>query len=236
MLDPQVLSGSVAVLVPAGGAGTRMGSTRKQFRELGGAPLLVHTLRVFDAHPGVTSLFVSAPADRCDELSRELGAYGIEKLAAVVVGGATRQRSVAAALAAVPRTVEIVLVHDAVRPFVSAHEIQAVIDAVARTGAAALALPVADTLRRAEGEVFGETVPREGFYRMQTPQGFKAGLLREAFRTAEQEGVDATDDVALVQRIGHPVHVVPGSARNFKITTPEDWALAEDLFHQMSGS
>lgn len=205
-----------------------MGSTRKQFRLLSGEPVLVRTLRQFDRHPEIDALYVAAPSDRVADLRDELARSGLDKLAAVVPGGTTRQQSVAAAFRAVEGA-SLVLVHDAVRPFVSDEEISAVIAEARRSGAAAIAIPVADTLRRVEGGCFRDTVDRSGLYRMQTPQGFRADWLRDAFRIAEEAGLDFTDDVALVQHTGRIVHLVEGHARNFKITTPADWELAEAL-------
>lgn len=222
--------GEVAVLIPAAGQGTRMGGPRKQFRRLGGEPLLVQTLRVFETHPEVNHLLVAAPSEATGPLEAELRGAGLKKLGGVVSGGATRQASVAAALRAVPPEVAVVLVHDAVRPFVRAAHISAIIRAVREEGAAALAVPVTDTLRRAVGPHFGETVPRESLYRMQTPQGFQRAWFEAAHEKAAEHGFFATDDVELIQRLGWPVRIVPGSPANVKITTPEDWLMALHLW------
>lgn len=227
----------VAVLVPAAGEGTRLGGPRKQFRTLGDRPLLVQTLFPFERHPAVGHLVVAVPEGGIQDVSDRLQAEGLSTLTAVVRGGSSRQASVRHALRAVPSEVEVVLVHDAVRPFVAADEVGALVDAVRTHGAAALALPVADTLRRGDENTFGETVSRDGLYRMQTPQGFRREWLEEAHRAAAAEDVTATDDVGLVQRVGHDVHVVEGSRRNVKITTPADWAFAQqlwDVWTQMS--
>ncbi len=222
--------GEVAVLVPAAGQGTRLGGTRKQFRTLGGQPLLIQTLRAFERHPAVDRVIVAAPPDRMRETSDALQAAGITKLLAVVSGGASRQESVRLALRAVPTTAGVILVHDAVRPFITADAIEAVIDAVRHRGAAALAVPLVDTLRRGTENMFEETVPRAGLYRMQTPQGARRALFEAAHRQAARDGFTASDDVELVQQLGHDVRIVTGSPRNVKITTPEDWALAEQLW------
>ena len=224
---------STCVLVPAAGQGTRLGGRRKQFRLLGEAPLLVQTLRRFDRHPLVTHLVAAGPSGEVEEVGRDLRDAGLEKLHAVVEGGATRQESVGRALAAAPEGCEVVLVHDAVRPFVGAEQVQAVIEAVVQHGAAALAVPVADTLRRAADARFDETVPRDGLWRMQTPQGFRRDLFAEAHALAREHGWQATDDMDLVQRTGHPVHVVEGSPLKFKVTTPADWTLAQQLWPLM---
>lgn len=220
----------VAVLIPAAGEGRRLGGTPKQFRTLGEHPLLVQVLLLFERHPAVGHVVVAAPPDHVQEVSDRLQAEGPSTLMAVVSGGEHRQASVRHALRAVPNSVEIVLVHDAARPFVTAAQVQAVVQAVRAEGAASLALPVADTLRRGKDGVFGETVAREALYRMQTPQGFRRAWLEEAHRSAAADGVVATDDVALVQRIGYDAHLVEGHRRNFKITTPDDWTLAQHLW------
>lgn len=219
------------MLVPAAGEGSRLGGPRKQFRTLGGRPLLVQVLLVFERHPDVGHLVVAVPEDHVQEVSERLQAEGLGKLTAVVSGGDSRQSSVRHALRAVPAPVEVVLVHDAVRPFVEADEVQSVIASVRAHGAASLAMPVADTLRHAADDVFGETVPRRDLYRMQTPQGFRRAWLEEAHRAAQQnDGQPATDDVGLVQRLGRDVHLVQGRRRNFKITTAGDWEMAQQLW------
>jgi 2-C-methyl-D-erythritol 4-phosphate cytidylyltransferase len=224
--------GSVAVVIPAAGVGRRMGgradAPRKQFRTLGGAPVLVRTLEVFERHPAVDALVVAGPVGEAEALRDELGAAGLTKLHAVVEGGATRQASVGRGLAAVPPDTDLVLVHDAVRPFLPADRLTAVIDAARAHGAAALAIPSADTVRRAESDDFGATVPRDGLWRMQTPQAFRLDVLRTAHAQAGE--VTGTDEVELVQRTGHAVRIVEGSALTFKITTPDDWTLAEALW------
>lgn len=217
-------------MVPAAGEGSRLGGTRKQFRTLGGQPLLVQVLRVFDQHPDVDHVVVVAPEAHVSEVDERLRADGIEALSDVVAGGASRRGSVRRGLQAVPTAATIVLVHDAVRPFVQASEVSAVIQAVQAHGAASLALPVADTLRRAEDQVFGDTVARRNLYRMQTPQGFRRAWLEAAHRAAADSEWTATDDVELVQRTGRDVQLVRGSRRNFKITRPGDWELAQQLW------
>lgn len=228
--ESSVRSEEVAVLIPAAGQGRRLGGPPKQFRELGKHPVLAQVLLTFEWHPAVGHAVVAAPEDRVTEVTDRLQAEGFSILTAVVSGGRDRQASVRHALRAVPDAVRTVLVHDAARPFVAAAQIQAVVQTAQNDGAASLAVPVADTLRRGESGHFGNTVSREGLYRMQTPQGFRRGWLERAHRRAASGDGAATDDVALVQRVGHDVTRVPGSRRNFKITTPEDWSLAQQLW------
>ena len=225
MADP--MPGQVAVLIPAAGKGTRLGGVSKQFRNLGGAPLLWRTLRAFERHDAIDHLVVAAPSGIVSALEEELLCNGFSKLLAVVRGGATRANSVRRALESVTSGVEIVLVHDAVRPFVEARLITEIINAARSRGAAALGLAAVDTMRHAARAMYTTTLERRGLYRMQTPQGFKRVLLEAAYKAS---GEEATDDAELVQRLGHSVAVVAGSPCNFKITTREDWALAQLLW------
>lgn len=218
--------GKVAVLIAAAGRGKRMGGARKQFRELGGKPVLVQTLFVFERHPGVDYILVATPREAVRPLRQELRRVGVTKLVGVVAGGDTRQASVLAALEAVPDDVGVVLVHDAVRPFVREGLVTQVIDCVRTDGAGSPAIQVTDTLRKGSDGFFRETIDRNGLFRMQTPQGFRRDWLLEAHGRAMEDEYEATDDVDLVRRIGHDVRIVPGSEDNVKITTPDDWERA----------
>ena len=224
-------SGQVAVIIPAAGQGTRLGGHRKQFRVLGGKSVLVQTLMVFERHASVDHIIVATPEDAVTPLGFELKRVGISKLLEVVPGGDSRQASVRAALDVVPQEVDVVLVHDAVRPFVRMSRVSAVIETTRRLGACSLAISISDTVRKIElpdnDEIsFGETVPREELVRVQTPQGFRPDWLRDAHDEALNMDVHATDDVDLVQRLGHNVYPVSGCALNVKITTPQDWETA----------
>lgn len=225
-----LIEGPVAALIPAGGRGMRLGGPRKQFRRLGDEPVLVHTLRVFDRHPDVDHLVVAVPAEAREALLVELCRVGLSKLTAVVAGGQSRCDSVRAALAATAPEVGILLVHDAVRPFVDAHQIEAVVQGVRRSGAAALGIAVMDTMRYGQNGKFGETVSRTGLYRMQTPQGFRRDWFESAHRLAKEQRFTATDDVGIVKNRGHAVEIIAGNWRNLKITTPEDWEFAQLLW------
>lgn len=221
----------VGVLIPAGGRGERAGGGEpKQLRTIAGQPMLLRTLRPFASHPDVGQIVVALPAPWCDEPPGWLAELTGDRLR-IVRGGATRAASVGSALAALAPDLAVVLVHDAARPFVTAEEIDAVIGA-ARSGRSALpALPVADTLKRAldDGRVV-ETVSRPGLWRALTPQGFPRAVLARAFeRAARENDWRATDDAGMVEALGEPVHVLAGAPRNIKITTPEDFALAEAM-------
>ena len=224
------MAGTVGAVLPAGGSGRRMaapGRPAKQFRTLGGAPLVVHAARAFARHPEIGLVIVVVPAGDEAATATSLAEHEVE--ADVVTGGHSRQSSVGRGLAAVPAGLETVLVHDAVRPFVTQSVIGSVTDAARRHGASAAALPVADTLRLGgEGPLFGETVPRDGLWAMQTPQAARRDWLVRAHANAA--GWEATDEVGLLQRMGHPVHIVEGDPRTFKVTRPSDWRLAEALW------
>ncbi|HEU4368676.1 MAG TPA: 2-C-methyl-D-erythritol 4-phosphate cytidylyltransferase [Methylomirabilota bacterium] len=212
----------VAVLIPAGGVGTRLGRrTPKQFLRLRDATILGATLRHFTRHPAVRAVVVAAPAAHLAR-TRRLVARAGRCPVDVVAGGASRQESVWLALQAAPPDAEIVLVHDAVRPFIERRLIDAVVAKATAHGAAVCALPIAETIKRVRDGVVETTLDRSGLWAVQTPQGFRHALLREAHEKARRDGVVGTDDAALVERLGQPVRVVAGLAGNLKITTPED--------------
>lgn len=215
--------------MPAAGRGVRLGGERKQLRRLGGAPVVVQTLRAFERCAAAGPLIVAGPPAETDAFRDRLKEAGISDLYAVVEGGSSRQASVQRALEAAPEEAEVVLIHDAVRPFVEGRHIRNVVEAAHAHGAAALAVPASDTLRRGRGGQFAETIDRQGCFLMQTPQGFRRQLLEEAFAHADFTA-PATDDVALVQAAGYDVRIVKGDRRNFKITTPADWQLAQALW------
>jgi len=219
------MNADVAVLIPAAGLGRRLGGARKQFRMLGDRMLLLQTLLRFERHSEVDHIVVAVNGGQDVETAIRVG--GVSKLAAIVEGGSTRQESVRIALSMVPGGVGVVLVHDAVRPFVLDEEISRVIELARKEGAASMGVPVADTLRKGERGCFGETVPRDGLYRMQTPQGFRRDWIEAAHEMARTRGFVATDDVELVQRCGYRVRLVEGGDHNLKITTPADLAWAQ---------
>ena len=214
-------------MIPAAGRGARMGGKRKQLRCLGNAPLLRQTVLAFDRHPEIHHIIVVAPVDALKDVKAMLS--GLEKLAGIVAGGVTRQKSVSNGIEALPDATDIVLVHDAARPFIDADVIANTIRAVARYGAAAVAVPVTDTVRYGREHVFMDSISRDNLYAMQTPQGFRRQMLEEnVYMRAEH--ACTTDDVAIVQGQGWPVHIVDGRSHNIKITTPEDWILAEQMW------
>ena len=214
----------IAVLIPAGGIGARLGRrTPKQFLRVGREAILAATVGHFRRHPRVAAIIVAAPGAHLARARRLLGA-GVT----VVAGGATRQESVRLALEAAPPGVRVALVHDAVRPFITRALVDAVLAAARADGAAICALPVAETVKRVHDGVVETTIERAGLWTVQTPQAFHAEVLREAHDKARRDGVAGTDDAMLVERLGHRVRVVPGLAGNVKITTPDDLRRARD--------
>jgi 2-C-methyl-D-erythritol 4-phosphate cytidylyltransferase len=211
----------VAVLIPAGGIGARLGHRMpKQFLPLGREPILTATLRHFRRHPRVGDVVVAVPAAHVERARRALRGRGAALK--VVVGGGTRQESVWLALQAASASAAVVLVHDAVRPFLTRALIDALIDAAERDGAAICGLPIAETVKRVRDGLVEGTLDREGLWAVQTPQAFRAALLREAHEKARRDGFVGTDEAMLVERLGHSVRMVPGSADNVKITTADD--------------
>ncbi len=227
---------SVFVILPAAGIGTRMasaGNAPKQFLSLGGLPMLIHSLRAFLAVPRITAVYVAVRDSEQPRLRELLAEHSLLDRVTVVQGGDARQESVANALSSLPSTSDedIVLVHDAVRPLIDPGTIERTIDAVAKHGAAIVGMPAVDTIkqveRTADGALVTSTIPRELIVHAQTPQGATVPLMRRAFDEAASDEFIGTDESSLLERAGIPVHVVPGSARNFKVTQPGDLDIAE---------
>ncbi len=219
----------ITAIIPAGGAGTRLGSrTPKQFLKVAGVPILAATVRHFASHPDIDRVVVAAPPKLVHRTERLLRKYARGVRLSVVAGGAERQESVWQALRAAPADTEIIVVHDAVRPFITRPLIDAVVRAAGDVGAAICALPITETVKRVRGDLVETTLDRSALWTVQTPQAFHASLLREAHEKARRDGVVGTDDAMLVERLGHPVRVVRGSEANVKITTAEDLRRARE--------
>ena len=230
----------VFAILPAAGLGTRMaGPQPKQFLSLDGIPILIHSLRAFAAVQRVTAIYVAVRKTEIDRVQAQITEYGCSDRVHVVEGGDTRQESVVNALNSIPaNSDDVILVHDAVRPLIDGATIERTIDAVVEHGAAIVGLPAVDTIKQVErtahGAVITATIPREFIVLAQTPQGFRYGLLKDAFAEATADGFMGTDEASLVERAGHPVAVVHGSQVNLKITQPGDLELAEFYLHQAS--
>lgn len=201
------------------------GDVRKQYLELDGEPILLRAIRVFLEHPAFESVIVALPAVDMAEPPLFLP-NGVT----VVAGGETRGDSVRFGLEAVPRSAAVVLIHDAARPLVTRDVVDRVLHAAAAGTGAVAAVPVTDTLKRAgQDDAVVETVDRGGLWHAQTPQGFPRAMIVDAYRRAAEDGFDATDDAALVERYGGRVLLVEGDVRNIKVTRPGDLAIAGTL-------
>jgi 2-C-methyl-D-erythritol 4-phosphate cytidylyltransferase len=213
--------------------------TPKQFLSLDSVPVLLFTLRRLAACAAITDFVIATRAEDVDSVAASVNAESLGRSVSVVRGGDTRQDSVANALAEVPPQADFILVHDAVRPLVTLNQIERVIAEAAACDAAILGIPAMDTVKEVKRAslptdvaLITATIPRERVVLAQTPQVFRASLLLEAFARARQDGVTASDEAGLVERIGRDVHVVVGSERNLKITRPGDMELAEFYLRQ----
>jgi 2-C-methyl-D-erythritol 4-phosphate cytidylyltransferase/2-C-methyl-D-erythritol 2,4-cyclodiphosphate synthase len=220
----------VSAIIAAGGRGQRLGAgIPKQLLDINGEPLLKRSVSLFVAHPEIDEVVVALPADLAAAPPPYLRA--LPKPLRIVAGGPRRQDSVANAFAAVAEEAEIVIVHDAARPFTTPSLISRTIAAAAESGAALAAVPARDTVKRARGggtTLVVETIPRDSVYLAQTPQAFTRRVLRDALALSGTEA-EATDEASLAERAGHPVRIVDGEQTNIKITTQEDLIMAAAL-------
>src|SRR5580698_373566 len=224
----------IAAILPAAGLGTRMGAeTPKQFLELDGVPIVILSLRRIASCELVTDIIVATRGDGIAKIQAAISGEKFSQNVRVVKGGDTRQESVSAALKEVEADTELVLVHDAVRPFVKREQIVRVIEEARKHQAAILGIPAMDTVKEVKRASLPEdvalitaTIPRERLVMAQTPQAFSFPLLRQAFKKAQDDDVVGSDEAVLVERTGHEVFAVLGSERNLKITRPGDLELA----------
>lgn len=222
----------VSVILPAAGLGTRMGrekagTSRKQFMQLDGVPILVHTVRKFLKCPSVSEIVIATRVEDIDWVQDLIAPENPAKPVRVVEGGETRQQSVKNALSAVAAATELVAVHDAVRPFVDTDLVEKVIAEAAETGAAIVGVVPVDTVKKVHKNKIRSTLPRENLVLAQTPQVFRIALLKEAFAHAAEDNFTGTDEASLVERLETvDVSVVQGTDRNIKITKPGDMELA----------
>ena len=233
MIDGSLMTYGV---IPAAGRGERFGGkVKKQFLALCGRPVIVHTLIPFQASPWIDDIVCVAPQEEVGALERLISEYRLTKVKRVISGGERRQESTQAALSLLEKEAapgDIVLVHDGVRPLVTGALIGRVVQAAEKYGAAVAAFPVSDSLKEVSSEgLIRKTVSRENLWATQTPQAFRLDILAEAYRTAARDRFIGTDEAALVERLGIPIHCVEGSPENIKITTPSDLKLVELLLH-----
>jgi 2-C-methyl-D-erythritol 4-phosphate cytidylyltransferase len=224
-------------IIAAAGQGTRLGGKRpKQFLELAGVPVVIHTLKQFERCAEIQEVIVVLPAADAAGFLEVAGKYELRKLGRVVAGGATRAESVWRGLQSVHSdNAEIIAVHDGVRPFVTPEEIARTVLAAQASGAAVLAAPAVDTIKEVENGQVVRTLERARLRRALTPQCFRYDLLRRAFEQSPGLIAGATDDSSLVESLGVKVSIVEGDARNIKITRPEDIALAEIILRDFKG-
>lgn len=209
------------------------GSVPKQYLAIGGLPLVVHSLRVLQSSPVIDAVILAVPQTDIAYCESDIvRAHGFGKVIKVVAGGIERQDSVRLALAEVNHDTEIVLVHDAVRPFLTTKMVQDVVAAARKTGAAIIAIPMRDTVKQVGADrVIERTVDRHPLWLAQTPQAFRYQWLKEAHDKARLADLGATDDAYLVEWSGRPVSVVEGSGENIKVTRPEDMIIGEAILN-----
>lgn len=223
-------------IIAAAGQGTRMGSKRaKQFLELRGTPIIIHTLRAFERCEAIQEIILVLPAQDSADFLVLAQKHGLRKLARIIPGGATRADSVLRGLQAVrSATAEIIAVHDGVRPFVTSEEITTTVQAAKVTEAAILVAAMTDTVKEVKEGVVLRTHQRANLRLALTPQCFRYGLLRRAYEQVDVMDPELTDESGLVERLGVPITIVEGSARNIKITREEDIAIGEALLKEMA--
>lgn len=221
---------TAAAIIPAGGVGLRMGlDLPKQYLQLADVPILVHTVRALQRSAFIKTIIIVAPAAHLEQTRALVREFDLTLVDQVVSGGRTRQESVRAGLQRVPAGIDLVVVHDGVRPLVDPELVDACVLRAAATGAAMLAIPVRDTLKAVTDDVVGATVDRQGLWQAQTPQVARVELLKEAFAAAARDGFEGTDEASLLEHLGTPVSVVMGSAINLKVTRVDDLPLAAAL-------
>ena len=222
----------VTVIIPAAGAGKRMGkATAKQFLLLGDKPLLAHTLLAFQRATEIDEIIPVVSQEDMESCLREvIEQYQITKVKTLVVGGRERQDSVLHGLQKIGKDTAVVLVHDGVRPFVTPDMIRETVDLAKKGECVAVGVPIKDTIKEVdENRIVRRTPERGSLWAIQTPQAFPAKILRRAYEESYKQKMFGTDDATLVERTGGTVRVIMGSYENIKITTPEDLILAEEI-------
>ena len=216
-------------IIAAAGRGNRMASDRpKQFLLLAGTPIIVHTLRQFEECESIQEIIVVLPAEESAGFLSMVGKFGLRKLVKVVPGGSTRADSVKRGLMSIrAATIDIVAVHDGVRPFVTVEEIDRTVASAREYGAAILVGPAVDTIKEIETDSVVRTLNRKQLRRALTPQCFRYEILKRAFENIDVNDPSITDESFLVEKLGERVAIVEGSATNIKITTKQDLVVAE---------
>jgi 2-C-methyl-D-erythritol 4-phosphate cytidylyltransferase len=222
-----------SIVIVAAGQGKRMGAGKnKQFIELCGEPIIVHTLRVFESDPWCQEIILVVNEQESELMKELIDKCKYKKVSKIVAGGLERQQSVKCGLDTIREGREIVLIHDGARPFIKRDVIHEVVKAAHDNGAAIVAVPVKDTVKRVKDELVTETINRSELWAVQTPQAFQVPLIKKVHEIAEQEQRLGTDDASLMEWYEHDVSVVEGDYLNIKLTTPEDLVFAEAIFGQ----
>jgi len=220
--------GFCTVVVAAAGASTRMGED-KLFMDLGGMPVLARTLTAFERCDAVQEIIVVTRAESLDRVGELRGRYGLSKLKKVLIGGDTRTASCLAGVTEADAAAQVICIHDGCRPFATDGLIRSAIDLAAKYEAAAPAVPVKDTLKFARDGIVESTLDRSALFAIQTPQCFRAPIIKAALTKAVTEGISYTDDCAAAEALGVTVRLSPGSEENIKLTTPADLAVGEAI-------
>jgi 2-C-methyl-D-erythritol 4-phosphate cytidylyltransferase/2-C-methyl-D-erythritol 2,4-cyclodiphosphate synthase len=222
-----------SAVIPASGLGKRLGKHGKTFLEIAGKPLLAHTLLIFEGCADIDEIVLVVRREQISDAEALVGRYGLTKVSAIVPGGRERQDSVRCGLSAVSSTSQIVVIHDAARPFITCQAISDSVAAAREHGAAVVAVPEVDTVKSSlDGAFVESTLQRERLWAVQTPQTFKKEIIEAAFDKAGRDGFTGTDDASLVERMGVPVKIVMGSYQNIKVTTPSDIPIAEAILKE----
>lgn len=222
----------IIAIIPSAGKGKRLKSEKpKQFLEINGIPLIIHTLLKFENHPQVDGIIICTSSEYLKFTKNLVDSFSLKKILDIVKGGETRQDSVFCGVKSSPPDTEIFLVHDAVRPFVSSKLISEVIENTKKYGASVPALPVRDTLNKVKEEIIIQNIDRTDLFAIQTPQGIKAKILKTLLEKAKNSNLIFSDESSLLLYYGYEVRIVKGLFINFKITYPEDLFLAEKLIH-----
>lgn len=226
----------VSTIIPSAGYGERMGGVKKPYILLDGKPILSHTLKVFQKCPLINDISIVVAAGDEQKCLDEVLSYGNEKVSQVIAGGSTRQESVFNGLKSLSPDTDLVIIHDCVRPFITNEIISASLDSAVRWGAAIVAVPVKDTIKESDDNLFvSNTLNRQRLWSIQTPQVFKYEIIFHAHLLARERNIQATDDASLVEMLGNcKVRLVMGNYENIKITTPFDLIVASAILKTKS--
>lgn len=231
-------SDNIGAIIPAAGQGQRMGGQgNKLLLELAGTPILLYTLKTFEACPSIREIVIPAAVNDISVIQKIVGDNNLRKVTSIIPGGQERQDSVARALQALNTEVQRVVVHDGARPLLRLEDLNRFLEEAAGLDAAVMAVPLKDTIKKVDGQGWVRETPlREYLRAVQTPQLFNRLLLEKVHKLALTQGFYATDDASLLEWQGYPVKVLAGSYENIKVTTPEDLLLAEAILRRRKGS